>query len=89
MMQTIEKPTAELSAVVRTTVKALRRVAEFRMPAVLDRQMLDLGERKEFLNPTEHAQLMELVAFSEERLIDKLQAELALRQLKSMFPTEI
>jgi hypothetical protein len=77
-----------LSQAVHNSVRALRRVVDYRFPPALDRQMLELGERKEFLSAEEHEQLTALVTFSEERTADKLQAEIALRQLQSLFPNE-
>jgi hypothetical protein len=61
---------------------------DYRMPPALDRQMLELGERKEFISPEEHEQLMALVEFSEERSAQNLEAELALKQLQTLFPEE-
>jgi hypothetical protein len=45
-----------------------------------------LGERKEFLTPAEHAELMALASFAQRRTIEKLEAELALRQLDAILP---
>jgi hypothetical protein len=73
---------------VRNSANALRRVAEYRLPLALDQQMLELSERKEHLSPEEHARLLALVDFSQERTIEKLNAELALRQLSELFPDE-
>lgn len=77
-----------LQVAVKNSAKALRRMVEYRMPPALDRKMLELGERKEFISPEEHEQLMALVEFSEERSAEKLEAELALKQLQSLFPEE-
>lgn len=60
---------------------ALRRVAGYTLPPALDRRILDLGERKEALSPEEREELMAWVAFTQERSIERLQAELALREL--------
>jgi hypothetical protein len=48
--------------------------------------MLARGERKEFLTPAEHAELMAWVTFTQQRTIEKLQAELALQRLLEAFP---
>jgi hypothetical protein len=59
--------------------RALRPVADYQLePALDDRRLRDLGERKEFLSPEEHAELIDLVAFSRKRSIEKLGARLAL-----------
>ncbi|MBN9522345.1 hypothetical protein J0H58_28140 [bacterium] len=64
-----------------SALAALRRVAGYTLPPALDRRILDLGERKESLSPAEREELTAWVAFTQERSIERLQAELALRQL--------
>jgi hypothetical protein len=81
-------PDPRLHAAIRSCVQALRQVANYKLPSALDQQMQDLGERKEFLNKGEHDQLRALVAFTQDRTKEKLQAELALRQLQAVFPDE-
>jgi hypothetical protein len=56
------------------------------MPPALDQRLRDLGERKEFLSPEEHAELLALVAFTQQRTLEKLEAELALRRLQAVVP---
>jgi hypothetical protein len=77
-----------LPAAVRSCVQALRQVANYTLPDALDAQLRDLGERKEFLQPPEHDQLLALVDFTQKRTIEKLQAELALQKLQAIFPDE-
>jgi hypothetical protein len=67
-------------------VSALKRMATYTLDPTLDQKMRDLGERKDFLNPGEHVELMALVAFTQQRSIEKLEAELALQQLQAAFP---
>lgn len=69
-----------------TCLGALRDVAASKLEPALDRRMLDLGERKEFLGPEEHAELLALVAFAQQRTREKLQAHLALQRLQAAFP---
>lgn len=45
-----------------------------------------MGERKEFLSPEEHAELLALVEFAQRRQVEKLQAEVALERLRTAFP---
>jgi hypothetical protein len=78
-----------LPTAVRSCVRALRQVACYQLPAALDRRLQELGENKEFLAPAEHEHLLALVAFTQERTAEKLQAELALRQLEAVFPDEV
>jgi hypothetical protein len=42
-----------------------------------------LGERKEWLSKAEHDELMALVAFTQQRTLEKLEAEAALQDLHS------
>lgn len=64
-----------------SAVAALRRVAAYTLPPALDRRILDLGERKEELTPDEREELMAWVAFTQERSIERLAAQVALREL--------
>ena len=78
-----------LLAALRSCVEALRPVANYKLPSALDQRMLDLGEHKEFLEPAEHEQLLALVEFAQDRTLEKLRAELALRQIEGLFPEEL
>jgi hypothetical protein len=70
-------------------VRALKRVANYLLPPALDRRMQELGERKEYLGPEEHDELLALVTFTQERTLEKLQAEVAVRELQSLLPREV
>jgi hypothetical protein len=78
----------QLHAAVRSCVQALRRLAEYTLSPALDRYIRELGERKESLSAAEHEHLLALVGFTQQRTLDKLQADLALRQLQPFFPEE-
>jgi hypothetical protein len=69
-----------------TCRSALQRIANYVLDPAIDERMLELGERKEFLAASEHAELDALVRFSQERTIEKLEAELALKQLQAVYP---
>ncbi|HYH67471.1 MAG TPA: hypothetical protein VD866_22425 [Urbifossiella sp.] len=64
----------------------LRRVAGYTLPPALDRRILDLGERKEALSLEERDELTAWVEFTQQRSIDRLEAELALRRLAAADP---
>src|SRR5208337_700252 len=72
--------------ILRDCARALRPVAEYQLEPALDRRLRDLGERKEFLSPEEHAELIDLVAFFRRRLIEKPGARVALRRLNEIAP---
>jgi hypothetical protein len=71
----------ELEPALRAARQALRRMAGYTLEPALDTRLRDLGERKEFLSPHEHAELLALVSFTQQRTLEKLEAERALRQL--------
>jgi hypothetical protein len=76
----------ELEPALQTTRRVLRRLAGYRLEPALDTRLRDLGERKESLTPKEHAELLALVSFTHQRTLEKLEAELALRQLDTAAP---
>ena len=49
-MSAISTADPQLQAAVQTSVRALRRIADYSLPPALDRYLRTLGERKEFLN---------------------------------------
>jgi hypothetical protein len=73
-------------AAISSSVAALRRLASYALPPELDRRILELGERKESLTDDERAELMAWVAFTQQRSVEKLEAEVALRRLAAAFP---
>lgn len=82
----VSTPDPEVRSALEASHRALRRMAEFKLPAALDQRLRELGERKEFLSAEEHAQLMALVALAQQRSVDKLEAELALQRLEAVEP---
>jgi hypothetical protein len=75
-----------LRAALQTCVSALRKLAAYQLDPVLGQRMLYLGENKEKLGPQEQAELMALVAFTQKRTVEKLEAELALQRLAAVIP---
>lgn len=69
-----------------SSAAALRRVSGYTLPAALDDRILDLGERKESLTESERAELLAWVSFTQERSVEKLEVELALRRLAEVRP---
>ncbi len=68
------------------SLAAHRRVAGYALDPVLDRRIRELGERKEFLTPAEHQELLAWVAFTEQRALEKFEAERAVRRLLAACP---
>ena len=85
-MSAVSTQDPQLQTALQNCFRALRGMAGYTLPPALDRYLRELGERKEFLNAAEHEQLLALVGFVQQRTLDKLQGELALRQLQPFFP---
>ncbi len=79
---------ARVQAALRHGVNALKRVANYVLPAALDRRLQELGENKEYLGAADHEELLALVTFTHDRTLEKLQAEVALRELQPLVPNE-
>ena len=73
-------------AALTASTAALRHLANYSLPAALDRRILDLGERKESLAPAERDELFAWVAFTQQRSAEKLEAEVALKRLTAVCP---
>ena len=76
----------ELEVALRTTRRVLRRMVEYKLEPALDERLRDLGEHKESLGPEERAELLALVSFTQRRTLEKLEAEMVLRQLDAVSP---
>jgi hypothetical protein len=68
------------------SVAALRRVSKYALDPALDQRILELAERKEYLTPAERSELLAWVSFTQQRTLEKLEAERALRSLVSICP---
>ncbi len=73
-------------AALTLSATALRRLAAYHLPPELDRRVLGLGERKGTLTADERAELLAWVAFTQQRSVERLEAEVALRRLADVFP---
>lgn len=73
-------------AALEASLAAHRRVAASTLDPALDQRILELGERKEFLTPAEHQELLAWVAFTEQCTLEKFEAERAARRLLAIFP---
>ena len=83
-MSTVAEPAQR--AALATSASTLRRLAAYELPPALDRRILALGERKESLTPDEQAELLAWVEFTQQRSLEKWEAEVALRRLADVFP---
>jgi hypothetical protein len=85
-MTTATPVDARMRDALETCVGALNKLATYRLEPSLQRRLDDLGARKEFLNTTEHDELLALVDFTQHRTIEALEARLALTRLHDAFP---
>ena len=85
-----DRTTAPLSPQVRDALRACAEAlagrASLELEPPLNRRMRELGERKDSLEKGEYEELLSLIALSEQRTREKLQAELALRRLREAVP---
>ena len=85
-MVTLSTSESQFRLALTSTVTALRRLADYELDSPLARRLDLLSERKEFLNEEEHAELLSLVDFARRRTLEKLEAQLALKQLHEVVP---
>lgn len=67
-------------------IVSLRRIAGYELEPRVARQIEELSEKKEFLDSAQHEELMGLIAFTQQRTIEKLEAQAALKRLGEIFP---
>jgi hypothetical protein len=75
-----------VESVIGDCAATLQRVADYRLPAALDQRLLWLSENKESLTDVEHQELLALVDLADEKTVEKLQAQAALRRIGQAFP---
>lgn len=85
-MATIATSDPQVKSALHHCVRALERVATYQLPAALEQRMQALGENKEFLDVPAHDELLALVAFAQQRTIEKLEADQALQKLREVLP---
>jgi hypothetical protein len=78
--------TGSVDAVIKECAATLQKVAAHKLPAALDRRLLWLSENKETLTSAEREELLALVDFSEDRTVEKLQANVLLNRLAHVWP---
>lgn len=72
---------SEFEAALGSGMKALSQIAEYELEDGIQERMRDLGERKDLLSESERNELTALLNFAQRRQIEKLEAEVALKQL--------
>jgi hypothetical protein len=85
-MATVSTAEPGFQLAVSSCVSPLRRLAAYELDPPLARRLQHLSEHKEFLGPEEHDELMALVMFTQQRTIDKLEAQVALQRLRNILP---
>ncbi len=85
-MVTLASTEPLLRETLSTTEAALRRLADYELEPATGQRLEALSNRKEVLGEEEHAELHALVEFARRRTIEKLEAQLALKQLHEVMP---
>lgn len=85
-MTTVSTEDPQFQSAIQACAIVLRRMADYELDPSLHRRLQELGERKEFLSPTEHEALLALVDFAHQRTIEKLEAKTALEHLRIALP---
>jgi hypothetical protein len=85
-MTTVSTDDPRFLSAIQACAVALRRLAEYEIAPALHSRLHALGERKEFLSPAEHEELLALVDFAHQRTIEKLEARAALDRLHTALP---
>jgi hypothetical protein len=70
----------------RACMTTLQRMADYHLPATVDRRLLWLSENKELLTAAEWDELRALVDWTEERSREKLEAQIVLRCIATHWP---
>lgn len=85
-MITVSTGDPQFQSAIQACAVALHKMADYELDPLLRKRMHELGERKEFLSPEEHAELLVLVDFAHKRTIEKLEAQTALTRLRTVLP---
>ncbi len=85
-MATVSTADSHIHLALEACVSALRRIADYQLEPGLQNRLLDLGERKEYLDQGEYDELMALVDFAGKRTIESLEARFALDRVHQAFP---
>ncbi len=86
-MATVSTEDPQFQSAIQACAVALQRMAAYELDPSLHRRMRVLGEKKEFLSPAEHEELLALVDFAHKRTIEKLEAQAALDRLRTVLPS--
>lgn len=88
VQKTVTRNNGAMDSLIQKCAATLQRVANYRMPAAMDRRLLWLSENKESLTQPEREELLALVDFSEDRTVEKLEAKMLLQRLAETPPNE-
>jgi hypothetical protein len=86
VMTTVSTADPQFQSAIKACVVALKRMADYELNATFSQRMHELGERKEYLSPEEHEELLALVDFTQKRTMEKLEAQAALSRLRAALP---
>jgi hypothetical protein len=85
-MASVPMADSPLHSAFEACASALGKIADYELEPSLQNRLQELEDRAEFLSQAEHDELMALVDFTRKRSIESLEARLALRRLRDVFP---
>lgn len=85
-MATLSALDPQVEAALKSAYEALHEIAAYRLDPKIDDLMLELGERKEFLDEEQHNHLLALVDLTQRLTLEKLCAELASKRIRAVCP---
>jgi hypothetical protein len=86
MSSVIAADPGAVESVIGDCAAALRRMAQYRLPAALDQRLLWLSENKDSLTDVERQELLALVDLADEKTVERLQAQVTLQRIGQAFP---
>ncbi len=86
MIAKAKRDTSDMNQLLRECVATLQSVANYRLPAAMDKRLLWLAENKEQLNDAERQELLALSEFAEQRMLEKIQSQAILQRIIAAIP---
>ena len=86
MISDAKQDTPDVNQLLHDCAEALESVADYRLPAAVDKRLLWLAENKEQLNEAERQELLALSEFAEQRTLEKVQSQAILKRITAAIP---
>ena len=86
MISNAKRDISDINQLLRDCAVTLQSVANYRLPAAMDKRLLWLAENKEQLNDAERQELLALSEFAEQRTLEKVQSQAILQRITAAIP---